>query len=468
MVSYLPKYISTRAISLYLLTLVVVSIVFGYPLMWYWWLFGIVEVCGFFFFSNAMSKQWRNSSTKYVERQVFSTSFIIRAVYVIFSFFFFKGMTGAPFEFGAGDALWYDSMARLGSDIIWGADIKWKVFFNGVELSDIGYPLYLTVIYALSGKSILIARLVKALISAYTVVLLFRLAHRNFGEGVAKMTAVFCMLMPNLIYYCGMHLKETEMLFLAVLFIERADALFRTRKIRARDIILLIAIGASTYFFRTVLCAVLFLTIAAAIIFSSKKIKKGLRVTLEIILGLMLLGVMLWSSNTMGMQEYDYSNALEAQSNNMAWRAERNNGNAFASSASSAVFAPLIFTIPFPTLVEVPYQENQKMLNGGNFVKNITSFFTVLALILLLFSGQWKDNILIVAFTCGYLAVLVFSVYAQSERFHIPSLPFELMLAAYGISKLNGKYIKWYNLWLVFIFVANVAWAWFKLRGRGM
>ena len=35
-------------------------------------------------------------------------------------------------------------------------------------------------------------------------------------------------------------------------------------------------------------------------------------------------------------------------------------GNAFAKYAGTAVFAPLIFTIPFPTMVNTPYQENQQ------------------------------------------------------------------------------------------------------------
>jgi lipopolysaccharide export LptBFGC system permease protein LptF len=70
--------------------------------------------------------------------------------------------------------------------------------------------------------------------------------------------------------------------------------------------------------------------------------------------------------------------------------------------------------------------------------------------------------------TCGYLVVLVFSNFAHSERFHFPILAFELMFAAYGVSMLKNKHKRWYVIWLVFVCVANIAWAWIKLAGRGM
>jgi hypothetical protein len=37
------------------------------------------------------------------------------------------------------------------------------------------------------------------------------------------------------------------------------------------------------------------------------------------------------------------------QKDNMEWRGEREGGNEFAKYAGVTVFAPLIFTIPFPT-----------------------------------------------------------------------------------------------------------------------
>ena len=163
-----------------------------------------------------------------------------------------------------------------------------------------------------------------------------------------------------------------------------------------------------------------------------------------------------------------YQDLQTDQQSNMEWRSERMGGNQFARYAGSAVFAPLIFTLPFPTMVDIPDQENQQMIHGGNYVKNITSFFTILALAFLFLGGKWRGHVLPASFFIGYLIVLVFSNFAQSERFHIPILPISLMFAAYGVSLMTNKHKLWFQYWMLFIFVANLGWAWFKLRGRGM
>ena len=119
-------------------------------------------------------------------------------------------------------------------------------------------------------------------------------------------------------------------------------------------------------------------------------------------------------------------------------------------------------------MVAVPGQENQMMLNGGNFVKNIMSGFTIFAMFMLLFSGDWRKHVLPLATMGGYLVVLVFSNFAHSERFHFPALGLELMFAAYGVSLVKNKQKRWYNLWLGFVCLANIGWAYIKLAGRGL
>ena len=66
--------------------------------------------------------------------------------------------------------------------------------------------------------------------------------------------------------------------------------------------------------------------------------------------------------------------------------------------------------------------------------------------------------------------VLTMSTFAQSERFHQPAMPFELMFAAYGLSiaVTKPKYRRWFSYWCVVMFIACVAWNWFKLKGRGL
>ena len=169
-------------------------------------------------------------------------------------------------------------------------------------------------------------------------------------------------------------------------------------------------------------------------------------------------------------------NLLEqAQSNdqksNMEWRGTREHGNAYAKYAGKSVFAPLIFTIPFPSMVR-PFdgQNVQQLLNGANFIKNIISGFTIFAMVMLLISGKWREHLLPLSFLLGYLVVLTMSTFAQSERFHQPAMPFEFMFAAYGLSiaVTRKKYKRWFMYWCGIMFVAAIAWSWFKMAGRGL
>jgi hypothetical protein len=156
------------------------------------------------------------------------------------------------------------------------------------------------------------------------------------------------------------------------------------------------------------------------------------------------------------------------QSTSMQYRSEETGGNKFAKYGSTAIFAPIIFVMPFPTMVYTDGQENSQLLHGGYYVKNFMAFFVLFALIWVIRNKKWGDYTLIGSFTIGYLGVIAMSSFAQSERFHLPALPFLLIMAAFGLSKVSNsdkKYFKWY---MAFIFIALVGWNWFKLAGRGL
>ena len=471
MLSYFPKYYTDKAMYVYFALLVCVPVIFGYPMEWYFWIFGIVEVVGFFYFAHQLPIAWQNYSPKIFTKKLFTTALIIRIIYVIFSYWFYYEMTGTPFEFSAADVTFYDAMGKVGHELLsnWKFNLlyQFKITGNEIELSDSGYPIYLSFIYWIFNDSIFLTRILKAVWGAWTCVLVYKLASRNFDESVGRMAAIFCMLMPNFIYYCGIHLKEIEMVFMIVLFAERADFAICTKQLNWKALIIALLVACYLFMFRTALGAVALIAFVLTIILSSTKIVSLRR---KIIVVVFLLITMF---ATVGDQLTREAEQLIVQSedhqrNSMTWRAERKGGNQFAKYAGAAVFAPIIFTIPFPTLVNTEGQEIQRMINGGNYVKNITSALTIFALFSLLFSGNWRRHVLIIAIGCGYLIVIALSAFAHSERFHLPALPFSLILAAFGISQLQNKHKKWYNYWYMLIFVANIAWAWFKLRGRGM
>jgi hypothetical protein len=464
MLTYFPRFLSTRAIICYVVTLVLVSAFFmNFAMPFQFVLFGLGAVLLFFLYSTKLTMQWQNFSPHQFVKKLFITSLMIRVIYVIFIYFYYINMTGVPHMYHPGDELYYHDQAKIWHD----EGIESFLYWNaGTEYSDMGYMWLLAFEYLLFGTNVIPSRLIKCVLSALLCVLMYHLAKRNFGESVGRMTAVFCMLMPNMWYYCGLTLKETEMAFLTVLFVERADAALKATRITFKELVFPLLIIIVMFMFRTALAAVLVAAFVVGLIFSSKK---QLKTGVKILYGILFV---IWMFFTVGAQMIQESQQMwasrqELQESGYQTRAVQEGGNTFAKYASASVFAPLIFTIPFSSMVNVPNQENQMMMNGANFIKNVMSGLTIFALFVLLFNKEWRKSVLPIAVLVGYLLVLVFSNFAHSERFHFPIIAFEYMFAAYGITQLTNRHKRWYTLWLIGVCVANIAWALIKLRGRG-
>ena len=479
--AFVPKNVTNTAIMTYFAAIFACTLLYsGHILNWKWWLFGIASVVGFFYYANIQSKTWIRMRPLSFTKKLFWSAFAVRVIWVLVSYLLYNNWTGTPFSIDAADELFYDGVGHYGASLI--RDGDWNIYnkiisYSGdIAFSDMGYPIYLSIVYWIFGDSILVARIIKAILSAWTAVLIYKVASRNFGESTGRMAGIFCMLMPNLIYYCSFQLKEIEMVFLAMLFIERADWLLRQGKLKLMPTIAVMLIPILLFMIRTALAATLVLAFFCALLFTTGRVVGwGKRIVLSMAAGIFVIIMFLTSSGIGQELTAMWETRGSDQNANMEWRSVRKDAigglsNSLAKYAGAAVFAPMIFTIPFPTMTEVPGQENQKMIHGGNFVKNITSYFTIMALFVLLFSGKWRQHVLPLAVLIGYLVVLVFSNFAQSERFHQPILPLSLMFAAYGISIMKQyPWIKQYfNYWCVLMFLAAVAWNWFKLAGRGM
>ena len=472
--NFVPNQITNQAIVVYFAVMITTAIAFSELFMtWYWWLFGIVSVVGFFYFSNKLSKQWARIRPRTFENNVFWYTFILRVAVMLFLYWFHDTMTGQPFMFHAADSIEYgyeaEWMAQTIRDGHFSTYLNYKfVQRNGV--SDAGYPMYLGLVYLLSGDSIIVARLLKSLWSALSCVLIYRLGKRNFGESVGRMAAIFMMLEPHFSIYAGMHLKETEMIFLIMLFLERADALLRYRNFSFKTISVVVIVMASLFTFRTVLGLTAVFSVAMALLLSSARVMGwGRRIVVLLVLGMSVL----YFAGGRIMTEVEQ--VWELKDKNQETRMSViNKTQSYAKYAGAAVFAPLIFTIPFPTMVETPNQETSRMLHGGMFVKNIMSYFCIMAIMSLLFPlipgyDKWRDHVLIGVFLIAYLVILVFSAFAHADRFHLPALAIEMLFVAYGVSLCRIPQLqKWYKYWVALMFFAVIAWNWFKLAGRGM
>lgn len=474
-----PSWLNKYAVVVYVMALLIITGMYSaYSMPWYYLLSGVVSVTLFFGYGMNLTKRYTVNKIKReanFEKRIFGIAFLLRAIWVITIYAIFMTYYGDAFGFENADASYYNDLGQFVAGLIDKGNFHFydeiSHYSGNDDIADMGYGVYVGFIYYLTDNSIIAVRLLKCIWSSLTVVLLYRLAKCNFGTQVARMAAIMVTLWPNFWYYCGAHLKETEMVFLAVLFVEQADQMLRSRQFTVWKVAPVLLIGAIIFTFRTPLALVAILALLFTIVMASSRVVKwGKRIIIGL-LAVLLIGV------TMGNRIEEQARELieQAQSDrqkiNMEWRGRRQDGNAFAKYAGATVFAPMIFTIPFPTMVR-PFdgQDVQQLLNGGNFVKNIMSFFVIFALGMLLLTGRWREHLLPLSFMLGYIVVLVMSEFAHSERFHQPIMMFEFMFAAYGLSIVmtKKKYKQWFLCWCIIMFIACIAWNWFKLKGRGM
>lgn len=467
--SYIPKFFTQKSIVAFLSVFIVCSLLFiSRMLPFMWVVFGFLEVFCFFYFLNTLTRRWNTLSNKQYEKKLFWTSLWIRFAWVIFSFFFYSSLSGDPFEFEAGDSKGYHGEALWLLGLV--QDGKWEQYklYIGKNYSDMGYPIYLALIYSVVGESVLIPRLIKALLGSYICLFTYKIARNNFGEGAGRIAGIMAMLVPNLIYYCGLHLKETEMVFLVVSFMYLADKVIRSHRLTLSTIALMGLIGASLFFFRTVLAGCLIASVVVAALFTSHRVSAlGKRLGLVA----MLIGGILFLSTTPlaeNMNEYieksEYN--ISRQMQNFAVHRKKGEANKLAQYGSRSVFLPFMLLAPFPTLVYIADQPNTMMMAGAYFTRNVYAFFIFMALVALYKRKKLREHVLLLSFTASYIFVLASSGFALSERFHLPLIPFLLTFAAYGVSQMNQQNKKYYVPYLVLVCAVVIGWNWFKIAGR--
>jgi hypothetical protein len=432
-----------------------------------------ISVVLFFYGSNVLTKKWANYSIKYFTKNLFQVALLVRLLWCVFIYFFNIDHYGAPIGSTSDTVFYIDEAKEASYSLLNGSFAFLNIWLDQYNLAfdDIGYPIFLGLQYLITGNisDIVIPFIFKSILGAYSCVFIYKIAQRHFGELVGRMSGIMCAFYMPIIYWCGSMMKEAEMMFLCCWFIERIDAVFCSKILNLKSLLIASLIGLFLFLFRSALCIAAFGAVFISILLASDKyIKKSNKIIISFLISVVLFLVI--GNKIINEFSGMYDKVVGgAQQDNMEWRSERKGGNELAKYAGAAVFAPLIVTIPFPTLVEANSEQViQAQLSGGYFIKNVTSFFVIFVLFSLLSNKEWRKHTLIIFYILAYLAVLVLSGYAQSGRFHAPVLPFEILLAAYGITIFPRNKRHWFNYALIFEVVVCLAWNWFKLKGRGM
>lgn len=473
----IPNWLTGKSMLFFFVAMFACWLSFGYVPAFELWIVACLTVVLFFYGGQAMSKGWERKKEKVFLKYIFIIGFLVRFAWMLYCYFVFNMEHYGNANGDTTDTLWYvsygDALAQwIDSGFEESLSDLRKIWVAGLD--DTGYPLWLGIIYYITGTSedVFVPMLIKCVLSAYCAISIYNIGKRHYGEGVARMAAIFVCLNPNMIYWCGNMFKEVEMVFLVCLSVDNFDRVLSSgNKFTFQNLLPGMLAATALMFFRTALGLVIFLSVFAHIVMASQRV---MSVGKKVLAGVLVVSVLIVAmGDRISTQSRELIEAAQSdsQQKNMEWRGTREGGNSFAKYASAVVFAPLIFTIPFPTFNQANEgQLLQVQLSGGYFIKNIFSFFVIMVMFMMLISGEWRRHVFILAYTVGYHIVLVMSAFAQSGRFHMPVWPMVLLFAAYGIqvAKNNGKVKRWFTMALLIEVVACLAWNWFKLKGRGM
>ena len=473
----IPNWMTNKAIAFFFVAMFACWGAFGYVPELELWVVAGLSVILFFYGGQSMSKSWERTSDRTFVRNVFIIGFAIRLIWILYCYFFFNMDHFGHLHGDDADTGWYMDYAKDIALWIKGdyrGTLSEIMNRNAGGFDDTGYPFWLAVGYVIWGdwSDVVIPMIIKCILTAYCAISIYNITKRHFGEGAARMAAIFVCVNPNMIYWCGTMFKEAEMVFLTCLAIDNFDRILTSgQRFTFKNLLPGMLATFALMSFRSVLAIVIFLAVFAHIIMASQRVMSLGKKILSGVLVALVLAVSMGDRIRTQSQELLNRAQSDRQKVNMEWRSNREGGNSFAKYAGAAVFAPLIFTIPFPTYNQaLEGQMLQVQLSGGSYIKNILSFFVIIVMLMMLISGEWRRHVFILAYTVGYHMVLVMSEFAHSGRFHMPVWPMILLFAAYGvqIAKTNARVRKWFPIVLVIEVVACVAWNWFKLKGRGM
>lgn len=463
----LIQHICLCGIGVYLLALLTVSLLFReYALQLKWMLWGIGEVLFFFVMTAVFYPRWKDNSTKSFLLKVFFVALVIRVAYAVGVGYYYYYETGMSYEYDAADSRWYHGSALLCAQWLKQGDLMSVVRYmrcTTMGFSDQGYPLWLTLVYFVFGHSLLVPRIFKGVMSAYLCVLVYKLGKRTFGESTGRLAAVLCVFMPLLVQICGIHSKETELMFLSVFALERIDWLIRSKRYTFWNILVPVLLTGLTFGFRTIVGMCLIFACLVFILLSDGLVtKRGKMVGVAAVILVFL--VFLFTSIGSEMKTIYKVRFAE-----MNYRSElyESMGLKYSELAKSWYMAPGAFVLPLSPMVEES-PDNNKMIHGSTYVKNFMAFFAMLSIVMAIRQKKWRNFILVGAYELSYLALIMFSFAANSERYHEVAIPMLLLMSAYAITHLRHKDLKLMYVYCGLLFVALLAWNWLKLSARGL
>ncbi|MFS4448976.1 hypothetical protein [Maribacter sp. 2307UL18-2] len=432
-------------------------------------LVGFAIILFFFLGVRGYINAWRNCSD--FKTRLFFHSLLYRliAVAAMYILTMEYDPNNLPFEIAASDAWNYHYSGVIVADALnEGRNVFQALSYFWKNEADYGFSIYIGFIYTIFGKSVTAVKISNAILASFTVLRVYQITQFAYGEKQARVAGILTMLMPPLLWFTGMLLKETLLIFLIANIAYYTTRIIKTNAFRIPNTITMLLLFGSIFFFRTVLVPLLLGCVLLQIVFYKTK-NKNYRVFAGFITLILILGS-LFVTYELSMDKHIES-AIESSSEqfgNELDKASKDRGISY----TTALIAPLLVSgaiiTPFPSLLD--FEERQLGIYAhfqNEIIRNIMYFFVFLGLLRFI-KLRKATAIFPASFAVLYIMILAFSGISFQDRFQILALPFLIVFMSDGITTKYQEKEKHWFVYLSFIFLAILAWNVFKLSNRGL
>ena len=400
--------------------------------------------------------------------KLFWFTILIRIGIVFILYLYYYTSVHSPYgEFfapNAEDATGYHYIARWMAADFWSGEINYEYYTALMgSHSDMGYIYWTLPWYIVFGPHLWLQGIFNLIVGAWSVVLVYKIALYQFTKKIAILSAVMTMLYSSFILYTSSSLKEMVLIWVMLVAIYHFQLYLKLHKQKALNLFIAMLFIFFLAFFRNFLVILLSFAFFMGLYFNSKR-GSNLQLIIFILFG---AGSLIALGNIFGFSN-EIQSTVDSAPDMFEGVVSRRAGNALAVKfASLPVF--LLYTIPGPlvSFVKTGDQQTIWLQFSGFFIRNVLMFFYAYGLYSLI-RNSFRPNIFLIIITLGYLFIMAYTGYVTNGRYHLVAAPLLFFFSAYGYSIMTSKKIKWFDIFLIFIFILNMGWNYFKLLGRGL
>ncbi len=432
-------------------------------------LMGLGIVLFFFIVMNGYFAKWQECSNIKTKLFFHSVCYRLLGVAGMYMLTMMYDPSNLPFDIKGIDSWNYHYSGIIAADAInQDRDLFQALSFFWKSKSDYGFSMVIGFLYSIFGKFPIVIKIFNVIVGSYTVVRIYQITKIIYAEQQARIAGIITMLMPAFLWFGGMFLKETILMFLLINTAYYAIRITNFPNLRIVYILLLMSHFGILFYFRTVLPPIILGAAMLQIAFYKQKKKRHLLLSIIIITTLLISSIYVMKMLSMYDMVEKTVEASSDQFGNELDQASKNRGINYAAALVVPLLIAGAIITPFPSLLD--FEERQLPIYShyqNEIIRNIMYFFVFLGLIRAI-KQKNKKTIYVGSFALIYIMILAASGISFQDRFQVLSLPFLIIFMADGVvSNYPKKWFHW-KIYLLFIFLGILMWNVFKLSNRGL